>query len=204
VTGSARFHPAYQETAVVAYRIVGVHGMVGANFTGSADAVCQSLGTCGASGAVSLSPQLAGTPRGESLTFSGQRIVGRRVGRTRALDDLRAGRLSMSDNSFLVSFVSTLTDRLARPQAPDCNATLTERVSALSSRVHHGFDRFAFVGSSFGPPTFDSLRAYCPGPTTADIVGHHSLATGALALSRLGTAHLTLTLTSSGGFDAFG
>jgi hypothetical protein len=56
--------------------------------------------------------------------------------------------------------------------------------------------------SSFGGP--DPLRARCPGPTLADVLGERMGATGALAPSDLLRRTVTLRLTGGGGFAGRG
>lgn len=198
--GRSRPRLVLRERAEIDYRVVGVQGTLGASFTGPADPLCRSLGTCASGGALNLALR----PEGQTLSFSGQRIVKRAVGARRALEDLRAGRLQVQDSSSGLSFAGTLTGSLLGPGRVSCDSQFHERVSALCSTIVGSGDRFALVTSPDGFPSIEYLRSYCPGPTTSDIVGSGSLATGALPLAALGDRHLTLTLSGSGAFHAIG
>lgn len=189
------------ETAAVRYRIAAVSGTLGAAFTGAPEPFCQALGTCSVQGSLSLTPQ----PPPFVLAFSGVRTVRRRVGRARALADLRVGRLQVSDNSFGRSFPATLAGALQSPGTTPCQDSVPTTVP-LTSQIAHGQDRlrlaqgFAFAFPGFGGP----LRTHCPGPLGSDLVGTGSLASGDLAITRLGDRRLTVTLAAGGAFAGGG
>src|SRR5262249_54299719 len=84
------------------YRIAALPGGLETTFKGAASPFCVRLGSCGVSG---LLASTLGNYR-ETVTLIGARRVGRRVGRRRALADLKAGRLAPIVGDF---------DQLLRP-----------------------------------------------------------------------------------------
>jgi hypothetical protein len=201
-SGSGRptkLHRRLQEDAEVDYRLVGVSGALGATFAGVEAPACEALGTCDTTG--SLRDLLDATH--QKLAFYGSRIIKHRVGEKTALSDLRAGRLSVSDNSFGLNFRDRLTGTFHWADGSTCTNTVAGTAASFQSHVRTRADVFEFDPASddFFPGA-DLLRSRCPGPSGSQIGGGRALATGSVALENLGAASLRLALRASGSFSA--
>jgi hypothetical protein len=186
-----------EEDAQVTYRVVAASGQVGASFFGVPDPFCEPVGTCGATGSISLGLGA----RGQRLTFDGSREVKHRVAGRQVLLDLRSGRLAVSDSSYELGLSQRLIGRLTWPDGSTC----TDAVLApapLESRAGHGGDIFLLAPQiDPGFPSSDPLRTHCPGPSDVEMTGGSPLAEGTVAVDELGAPRITLTLTASGVFS---
>ncbi len=186
-----------QEDASVRYRVVGTSGALRTTFTGLAAPLCAPLGACGASGSVRQTFAAGG-----SLSFSGQRQVSARVGRSTALADLSAGRLTANGGGTIPIAIG---ETWSSPQQVSCldrsGGTVQLTASTLSHRRGVEVVADAGLGEGFSPGVFDPFRTRCPGPSSVDVLGsRESLATAVIAGGRIGAPRLTLTLRQTGAF----
>jgi len=188
-----------EEDATVVYRVQSASGSLGASFAGIAGTACQSYGTCDDQGAVNLTF----SPTGQELSFTGTRIVKRRVGAAAALRDLKDGRLTVSDDSFGLRPPASVTGTLMAPGGLACQDTQTGDFTWFQSSVTRGLD---VISLDPGPSPFvgDPLRTRCPGPTGLDIARSGAIAHASIAVGQLGSQTLSATFSAAGSFAGDG
>ncbi len=196
------------EYVALRYRLSTLPSAFGAEFTGAADAVCEMLDSCGATGSLSLSVRRAQA----TVTLMASRVVRARASRRRALADFRHGRLSFSYPTTAPASAQVV-ETLTRPDGSSCRD-----VTSVS-----GVD---FVLGSLGPgqatnllpvslqnqngPGVGVLRTHCPGPADADVTGEadngqgETLGHGSLRPSQLLTPTTEISLSDPGAFDGLG
>lgn len=182
------------EHVSIDYRITTNSGAVTTAFDGRPDPFCVPLDACGVTGA--LTDTISGTST--KLEFDAQHVVVRRASRRKALADLRAGRLTLSDTGETVSDVlsaniawsagTACTDGLRRFNALAVDATPDKHLKRML---------FSLVGNS----TEDPFRTACPGPGIDDVLGSSdALARGALPVRDLGRSSLRVVVSGHGRF----
>jgi hypothetical protein len=200
------------EYARVRYRIVGASGALATSFVGDPAPVCETLDSCGVSGLLGLS---VSSYRG-TLDVVASRTVTRRVGRTRALADLRSGRLALDYAQLLDSKLrASMTETMTRPGEVPCRDTTAPPITLV-------VNPFGFQGRSGGPTfvvggsdnTIDPLRTHCPGPSMVDVTNGpqffgpgpsgNPLAQGSIAEKGLGLRQISVALSDSGRFAGAG
>ncbi|MGH2857508.1 MAG: hypothetical protein ACRDMJ_08475, partial [Solirubrobacteraceae bacterium] len=192
--------PVLQESAEYDYRIAGLEGTLATTFAGLPAPQCRPLGACDATG--TLSETFAAKGR---LDVFGYRTVKRRVGRARALADLRHGRLDVSGGGDLQisSIDERVTESLTGPHP--CRDTSIENPSTSDSGFHHLVDELQIApGGPQFEPAADPLRTRCPGPGAADATGGRALAQGTIGSPQLGSRRLTVVLGGDGAFTGSG
>jgi len=124
--------------------------------------------------------------------------VARRVGRARALNDLRHGRLHLDNTLGDLAVRASIAETTSQAGEPTCSSgDSVAPEGGLSSRSDGGTERLALSwapnGFEGGPP--DPFRTRCPGPSTQDILGLNggSLASATVADGQLGGPRLTIT-----------
>jgi hypothetical protein len=192
--------PALEESAAVVYRMTGIRGSLTTAFAGLAPPVCAALGACGAAGRLMQSF----TTRGR-LTFSGSRIVARRVGRTAALADLRHGRLRLFDDFSAAPITVTTNEAITQSDGLACRDTSTMRLGSTSGRIRGttADELLLSPGAGLFPGgALDPFRTRCPGPSALDIVGPRGapMATATVTAGELGDRQLTVVFHSGGSF----
>ena len=196
-------HRVLSEYVTLRYRVSFLPSTLEANFAGATDPICQTVDSCGTTGSVGLS--LTRGPATFTLTVS--RRVRARVSARRALQDLRAGRLTV-DYPAQVSAPGRVAESLTRSGGSTCSETLP--VSRLD----------AWFGPVNAPPTrhtlpislqysnglnLDVLRTHCLGPADADMIGGTSaLAATSLTSSQLLAQTNDVALVNPGSFSGLG
>jgi hypothetical protein len=166
--------------------------------------VCVLLDSCGVTGSSNVSIPAA------SFTFrvTASHAVRHRTSRARVLGDLAEGRLTLEEPLYATHGVrGTLTAQTTHSGTPDCaterrNVPLTLGVDGFGGNPFgHVLDFFVDDASATGV----ALRAYCAGPTTADVVpnrGSDALLSGSLPLKDLASPQSATELTRLSGFRA--
>ena len=159
---------ALEESATVVYRTTGLGGALTTGFAGLAPPLCDPLGACGASGRLVQSFATRGT-----VSFSGTRIVSRRVGPAAALADLRRGRLRLFDTFPVSSIRVTTAEMISESHGVACSDTSTMRLGSTSHRAHGTTDELTLSPNpgEFPGGALDPFRTRCPGPSALDILG---------------------------------
>ncbi len=207
--GKAPPPPRLVEHADIRYRISGATGPLVFGFAGAPDPLCEPFDDCGAAGSLALS--LSGYR--DTLEVSGSRIVSRRIGRRRALADLRAGRLALgSDQPALYSMPrAVVSETLTRTGGACADAARQPVTLAIGGFMFDG--PAGVLRAVLGTPAYQSsepLRTHCPGPSANDVTGASNpinagpgsgtIAYGSLALKDLGSRDLTIALSGRGSF----
>ena len=184
---------ALEESATVVYRLSGLGGALTTGFAGLAAPLCDPVGACGASGRLVQSFTARGT-----VSFSGTRLVSRRVGQAAALADLRRGRLRLFD-TFPVSSIRVTTDEtISESHGVACRDTSTVRLgsSSTSDRAHGTTDELTLSPNpgAFPGGALDPFRTRCPGPSALDILGPYGapMAAATVTAGELGDPRLSI------------
>lgn len=198
------------EYAQVTYGIFGATGRLTESFAGSPEPYCESLDACGSHGAVVVT---VGGYRGR-LTVIGTRQVGRPLSRSRALADLRAGRLGLDGTDLTGHPGVRIDELLGRADGGFCHDTIREPLTLLGDVLAPGVRRGGLPLTLIGPgPPADPLRTHCPGPGGDEILGGGSfssplpqgaLAAGSLPPGELGAPELTVELARPASFTGEG
>jgi hypothetical protein len=193
---------ALQEQASVYYRIPDISGATVAEFKASPPPLCEALAACGATGSV----RMAISRIGQQLALTGYRIVRHRVSGVRALSDLRAGRLTLGDDSYQLDPSGTLSESVSGPGSVTCTDTLVHPYLDFSSSPTRAGDRLLLDsnGNQYFEPEGDPLRTYCAGPGSATILGSGAIGTGVVQASEIGAPRIELVLRNPGAFDGNG
>jgi hypothetical protein len=185
------------------YRVSFGSSTLGASFAGVTDPLCQALDSCQTTGSEGVTVNRGPT----TIALTASRSVRSQVSAPRALEDLRAGRLTI-DSPVFAAAPAELAESLQRSDGSPCSEALA--ISGL---------QIAF-GPATAPPTIhalpisllnedspaiDVLRTHCPGPAEADVTG----ASGILAATSLEPRELLaqtqeISLTNPGGFSGLG
>jgi hypothetical protein len=186
------------EEADVSYRIEHITGSVLDSFVGLPAPLCAPLAACGTSGSVRTTVSRVA----QALEFSGDRIVTHRVSGARALADLVAGRLELSDNSYELDPIGALTGLLSGPGSARCTDSMTGPALGFASHPTRRADELALGPNGFGDVESgtDPLRTRCPGPGANTIIGDSAVATGSIRSSELGSPQIRLVLSDPGRF----
>jgi hypothetical protein len=198
-TRQAKPRSALEESATVVYRMSGFTGALTNGFAGLAPPLCDPLGACGANGRLVQSFATSGT-----LSFSGTRIVSRRVGPAAALADLRRGRLRLFD-TFPVSSIRVTTDEtISESHGVACRDTSTVRLGTTSHQAHGTTDDLLLSPNpgEFPGGALDPFRTRCPGPSALDIVGPNGapMAAARVTAGELGDPRLSIIFHAGGAF----
>lgn len=201
-SGTVKGHSVLVESSSVTYRIIGFSGALTTNFAGSAAPACDALGACGATGRLVQSFTAHG-----NLRFMGVRTARRRVGRDRALADLRHGAMELSDTFAQQTADETVGETSAQTGGLSCTATDSISLAGgLASKPRRGSDELRLSGTlndfGVGPP--DVFRTPCAGPSAPDILGPDdgALATATVSAGQLGDSRLSITFHSAGTFHS--
>ena len=176
----------YRTSVEYAYRVTDVEGALAVAFNGSPAGGCAPVDACDTDGTLALAPGTKGT-----LDVSGERESFTPHPRVR-LDGF--GELRREGGR--------TTETLHRTGAPDCTDARRAGYVPLG-----GQQRGDTIRVTLGSPNTlmaDVLRTRCPGPAQADVFGRGVLASGDLARSALGRAHLRVTLRATGSFAGAG
>ena len=199
-----KLRSALVEHASLTYRVIGLAGSLTTDFAGAAPPQCDALDACGVTGHLAQSFATRG-----AVTFSGARIVRRRVGRKVALADLRDGRMRVLNTFGAQPVRATVQETASQPGGLPCAAASSASlIGAPVARPRRGGaelvlpdpqDEFGFGGGSPDP-----FRTYCPGPATQDILGPNggALATATVTAGQLGGPRLSITFRSHGVFHS--
>jgi hypothetical protein len=179
------------EDVVVTYAAA-LAGSLTMTFSAGPAPGCTPLGACGSSGS------LTGTigQNGGRLRLEAQKVVPRALSRAAALAELRAGRMTLFPAAPIqVSLpASATTDAAGGAVCRDAHV-LEPTLTGVPQRGALGFSLSLQGG--------DPLRSRCPGPATVDVLGAgDTIASGRLALRRLGDPRLSLQLSGAGSFAA--
>ncbi len=193
-------HTVLEEIARVIYRVAGFTGALTTDFAGVAPPVCDTLGTCGASGRLTQTFTARGT-----LEFVGTRLVTRRGGRGAALVDLARGRMHLFDTFSSVPIRGTVSETSAQTGSAPCADTSTAALPNVGSdRPRRGTDdlRLSVGQFGFGPGQSDPFRTRCAGPSGQDVLGRSggTLAQVRITAGQLGARRLALTFQGAGAF----
>lgn len=186
------------EEATVSYRIADITGAIVDSFTGLPTPLCDPLAACGTSG----SERTTLSRLAQTLQFTGERIVKHRMSRARALADLLGGRLSLSDNSYALDPIGTLTGSLSGPGSARCVDAITSPSLGFVSNPTRRGDELALDPNGFEDlmPGADPLRTRCPGPGSNTIIGAGAVASGSVQSSELDLPRIRLVVTNPGRF----
>jgi hypothetical protein len=190
-------HTVLVENARVAYRVSSVVGSLSASFTARQGLICQQLDVCGGDGGLTVAPTAPVPP----VTFYGSRVVHHSVGRHQAVADLFAGRLPVEAAPFDGALRARVTGSFGISASSPCEDVVDHQVIGVDS--HGGRHALAIVLDPNPSSLFaedDPLRTRCPGPTGAELLGRHALASGSVPLVEVGARQITLVLRASGGF----
>jgi hypothetical protein len=196
-------HRVLVEEAHVFYRATAVSGALVDSFAGSAAPLCEPLAACGTTGSVRLTINRVA----EEFGFGGMRIVKRRVSKSRALADLRAGRLPFGDNAYGLTPTATLAGSVSGPGTSNCTSAIrSSSLVAFASRPTSTTDELFLrpYGVDNISSNQDPLRTRCPGPAGSTIVGNAAIADGSIPVSGLGAPVIELVLTNPGRFTGLG
>ena len=190
-TQPAKPRSALEESATVVYRMTGLDGALTTGFAGLAPPQCAPLGACGANGRLVQSFATRGT-----LSFSGTRIVRRRVGPSAALADLRRGRLRLFDTFPVSSIRVTTHETISESHGVACNDTSTMRLGSASDRAHGTTDELLLSPNpgEFPAGALDPFRTRCPGPSASDILVRNGrpMAAATVTAGELGDPRLSI------------
>jgi hypothetical protein len=200
VAPGANLHVVFEEHAEVNYRITGLQGGLTTDFAALDPPLCQPLGACGTLGQLSQSFSAAGM-----LSFSGSRLVKRRIGSRAALAALRAGRLGLLTSFDGIPIEETAAETLTGPDGATCSDQSTVGPLTGQSSVTRGHQvKLQLTGNGeagpYGPAGADPFRTRCPGPSAADVLGTAPLATATVPVSSIGARSLSLTFRTGGAF----
>ncbi|MGZ4244409.1 MAG: hypothetical protein ACXVSE_08970 [Solirubrobacteraceae bacterium] len=191
---------ALEESATVVYRVTGLAGALNTDFAGLAPPLCDGLGACGTSGRLVQTFAMGGT-----LSFSGTRLVRRRIRAQGALADLRRGRLQLFDTFGSSPLRTTVDETLARSDGSHCSDHAVTDFSAGTDRARRASDelRLSANPGEFPGGGIDPFRTRCPGPSAADILGPGNQPLGAATVSaaQLGDPRLSIVFRNRGSFD---
>lgn len=191
---------ALEESATVVYRVTGFAGTLSTDFAGLAPPLCDGLGACGTSGRLLQTFAMGGT-----LSFSGTRLVRRRVGAQGVLADLRRGRLHLFDTFGSSPLRTTVDETLARSDGSRCRDHAVTHLSAGGDRARRASDelRLSANPGEFPGGGIDPFRTRCPGPSAADILGpgNQPLAAATVSAAHLGDPRLSIVFRNRGSFD---
>ncbi|MFL5862733.1 MAG: hypothetical protein ACJ780_18470 [Solirubrobacteraceae bacterium] len=189
-----------QESARVSYRVRAARGSIVTSFFGLPSPRCEPLGACGDSGR--LTQSLSGLG---GVTFSGSRIVARRVSAAGALADLRSGRMRLSGGFGMSLMREAVTESLTQADGSTCADGASGGQVALvpGERGHH--DNLEVESASIGGGP-DPLRTRCPGPSATEVLEPHLglFASAPVSPSEIGAHHLSLTASAGGLFTGLG
>lgn len=182
------------------YSVTALAGTLTTSFHGLEAPLCDAVDACGVSGVESW----AILSRGGTVVVDANALAKPSDHGLRGL--LTGVRRRGSGGSVEVEAdlrheVGTTSARVDRAGAVSCH----DSQSALPPQLYAPGGR---TGSlvQLGEPSFDGsgpdlLRTGCPGPTQADVVGRHALATGRLPLGALGKRQIVLRLRGGAHFD---
>ncbi len=194
-------HKVLVERVTLRYAVTPLAGGLEIPFSGEPDQFCIALDSCDATGTLVLS---AGGP-GTALTLTASRTVRRRVGARGALADLRRGRLGRPSGFGKVSSLN-VAETYFGAGISRCDAFAEGPGAGLSVGGQPGR---AARGSAAQFTLFASgdeyLRTYCPGPSTADVIGEFErLGQASVTVAQLLEPQSDLLLTDPGSFSGVG
>jgi hypothetical protein len=201
--------PVLVEHADVRYRVTGATSALSTSFVGGPEPFCQPYNDCGTTGTLRLT--VTGFRR--TLQISASRMVHRRVSQSRALADLRAGRLTIDPSSGLFSVAAAgVTETIGNGGTYSCRDTIAERLPLAVNPFPFGAPRGAIpllLGRGGGFSGGDPFRTHCPGPTATDITGAIQPGPGSLAralidVRDLGNHEITVPVANAGKFSGLG
>lgn len=191
---------ALEESATVVYRVTGLSGTLTTTFAALAAPLCEPLGACGTSGHIAQSFAMGGT-----VSFSGTRVVGRRVSARAALADLRHGRLALFDTFGSSRLRTTVDETIAGSDGSRCSDRIVANLGAGGNRARHASDELSLAASPGAFPSggIDPFRTRCPGPSAVDILGPSSrpLAAATVRAAQLGDRRLAIVFGTRGTFS---
>ncbi len=170
------------EYVAMRYRATFLGGGSGISFSSGSTGVCVLLDSCGVTGSSNVSIPAA------SFTFrvTASRAVRQPMGGARVLADLAAGRLTLDEPLYAThQFRGAVTAQTTQDGTQNCEAERHGIPLSLGADGYGGALGF-FVDDASGSEV--ALRAYCAGPTTADVLGNgrsSDLLTGSLPLKDL-------------------
>lgn len=196
------------EFAQLRYRITGASGALETLFAGAAQPYCVPLDNCGATGSLDVSVHGFRA----TLEITGTREVRRRVGRRRAVADLRAGRLQPGSPPLFSTANATVTEVIATSIPGTCRDTTRAQFSLLAGGPFVFGRSGSIIGQLGGPNNgTDPLRTHCPGPSSSDVEGGAGqfdpfsggqiVASGTIAPESLGSPQVDLVLSDRGRFS---
>jgi hypothetical protein len=177
------------------YRVTGLRGKLSATFGGLSAPLCANLDDCGVTGTASWAILSAG---------GGFAIDGYAVARE-SDHGLRSALAAMRRAGFFTAYGSfrhalgTTAVAVSRPDGGPCRDTAT--VQARSFSATEGRSGAVPLNLDGYEPDREILRAGCPGPPSADVLGDRSPATGLLRASVIGRRQVELPLTGAGRFE---
>lgn len=194
-------HKVLVERVTLRYAVTPLAGGLEIPFSGEPDAFCTALDSCGATGTLVLS---AGGPV-TAVTLAASRTVRRRIGARGALADLRRGRLGSPSGFGKVSSLN-VAEMFSSADISRCDASAEGPGAGLSFGGEPGT---AARGSATQVTLFayggEYLRTYCPGPSTADVIGEFQrLGRASVTVAQLLAPHSDLRLTDPGSFSGTG
>lgn len=194
-------HKVLVERVTLRYAVTPLAGGLEVPFSGEPVPSCTALDSCGATGTLLLS---AGG-RGTSLTLTASRTVRRRVDARRALADLRRGRLGPASGFGKISSLD-VAESLTGGDGSRCGASAQGPGAGLSFGGPPGM---AVPGSATQVTLYalgtEYMRTYCPGPSTADVIGDvQRLGHASVTVAQLLAPQSELLLTDPGSFSGIG
>lgn len=194
-------HKVLIEHVILRYAVTPLAEGLEVPFSGDPDPFCTALDSCGATGTLLLS---AGGPS-SALTLTASRTVRTRVGARRALADLRRGRLGAPSGAGHVSSLN-VSETFSSADGARCDAFAEGPGAALSFGGPPGpAARSSATQVTLYAFGTEYMRTYCPGPSSADVIGEFDrLGHASVTVAQLLASQSDLLLTDPGSFSGIG
>jgi len=205
-SGSTQGRPPHKvliERVTLRYRLEPLADGLEIPFSGDPEPLCAPLDACGATGTLLVSTAGPSIP----LTLTASRTVARRVGAHRALADLRRGRLGQPGGFAQLPSLN-VAETLSAADGSRCDASASAQRSGAALSFGGPFGgRGRGAATRVSLPAFGTelMRTYCPGPSSADVIGNSEvLGRATVPVAQLLRPQSDLVLTDPGSFSGFG
>jgi hypothetical protein len=177
------------------YDVTGLRGKLATTFGGLSAPLCVNLDDCGVTGTASWAVLSAGG----SFTIDGYAAA------READHGLRGALAALRRAGFFTAYgalrhaLGTTAVSVTRPDGGPCHDTaMVPARTILATESRHGSVPLVLGGYE---PDRELLRAGCPGPPSADVLGPASPASGRLRASLIARRRVELPLTGAGKFE---
>jgi hypothetical protein len=181
------------------FRVKSISGALTTSFAGTGDPFCRPLDSCDSHGSSTFTMEAPDT----SIDLFGTQLLahGERASLTRALRDLRSGRMRLHGqlNNESDTSLARVASTVIRADGSTCvDPGEQEAPADLQAGVSPRGLRFLLNGNQ------DALRTHCPGPSELDVVHRGALAGATLPVDEVVKPTLQLRLLPSPFFGSTG